>query len=68
MKPQFLAVAAATVFSAQAQFVTPGPQPDGSTLLHNQWSIRPAGEQVPLGEYPVAVTLHPTGRYAAVLH
>ncbi len=52
----------------QAPRVLPGPQPDGSVLLHNQWSIRPAGEQVPLGEFPVNMTVDPSGRFAAVLH
>jgi YVTN family beta-propeller protein len=46
----------------------PGPQPDGSTLLHNQWRIRPAGHQITLGDFPVTVAVDPAGRYAAVLH
>jgi len=46
----------------------PGLQPDGSTLLHNQWSIRPLGAQLKLGEYPVTLAMHPSGRYACVLH
>ncbi len=48
--------------------VRPGPQPDGSTLLHNQWPIRPAGRQVELGFFPLNLAVDPTGRYAAVLH
>ena len=46
----------------------PGKQPDGSVLLPNQWSLRPAGEQVELGDGPVNLAVHPDGRYAAVLH
>lgn len=46
----------------------PGLQPDGSVLLPNQWSLRPAGRQTPVGDFPVNVALHPAGRYAAVLH
>jgi YVTN family beta-propeller protein len=47
----------------------PGLQPDGSMLLHNQWSIRPAGHQVALSNcFPVNVAIEPKGRYAAVLH
>jgi len=46
----------------------PGLQPDGSTLLHNQWSIRPAGRQVELGDFPTGLAVHPGGRWAAVLH
>ena len=46
----------------------PGLRPDGSVLLPNQWSLRPAGKQVPLGDFPVNIAVHPDGRYAAVLH
>ena len=34
---------------AQDAVKWPGPQPDGSVLLHNQWSVRPAGRQIELG-------------------
>ncbi|MDR3457521.1 MAG: alkaline phosphatase family protein [Verrucomicrobiae bacterium] len=47
----------------------PGRQPDGSMLLPNQWSLRPAGsQQIDLGDFPVNIALTPDGRYAAVLH
>jgi DNA-binding beta-propeller fold protein YncE len=46
----------------------PGTRPDGSVLLPNQWSLRPAGKQVELGDFPVNVAVHPDGRFAAVLH
>lgn len=46
----------------------PGPRPDGSALLPNQWSLRPAGRQVELGDFPVNIAVHPDGRFAAVLH
>jgi YVTN family beta-propeller protein len=46
----------------------PGPQPDGSVLLPNQWSLRPAGSQVELGDFPVNIAMHPSGRFAALLH
>jgi DNA-binding beta-propeller fold protein YncE len=46
----------------------PGRQPDGSVLLPNQWSLRPVGAQVELGDCPVNVAVHPGGDYAAVLH
>src|ERR1700677_3495029 len=49
--------------------VWPGVQPDGSVLLHNQWTVRPAGRQIELGScFPVNVAVEPAGRYAAVLH
>ena len=37
-------------------------------LLPNQWSLRPVGQQVPFGDFPVNIAMHPDGRYAAVLH
>lgn len=46
----------------------PGQQADGSVLLPNQWSLRPAGRQVLVGDFPVNIALHPGNRYAAVLH
>ena len=46
----------------------PGLRPDGFVLLPNQWSLRPAGKQIPLGDLPVNIALHPAGRFAAVLH
>lgn len=46
----------------------PGPQPDGSVLLPNQWSLRPVGRQVQTGDFPVNIAIHPDGRHAAVLH
>src|SRR6266850_6701950 len=46
----------------------PGHRPDGSVLLPNQWSLRPAGRQVKLGDFPVNIAVHPAGRFAAVLH
>ncbi len=55
-------------FAVQPAAVLPGGQPDGSTLLPNQWSLRPAGRQIPVGDFPVNIALHPGGRYAAVLH
>ncbi len=57
--------------SARAELparVIPGLQPDGSTLLHNQWPIRPVGRQVPMGDFPVTIAVDPSGRYAAVLN
>jgi DNA-binding beta-propeller fold protein YncE len=45
----------------------PGPRQDGSTLLHNQWSLRPVGEQVQTGDFPTALAVHPSGKFAAVL-
>ena len=46
----------------------PGARADGSILLPNQWSLRPVGKQVPLGDFPVNIAVHPSGKFAAVLH
>src|ERR1035437_3343257 len=46
----------------------PGKKPDGSVLLPNQWSLRPVGKQVELGDFPINVAVQPGGRFAAVLH
>ena len=69
-----LAAVAAGVLSARAQTSAPakaelpGPKPDGSVLLPNQWSLRPAGRQVELGDFPADIAVHPGGHYAAVMH
>jgi DNA-binding beta-propeller fold protein YncE len=63
-----LALLACGCLAADTSIRWPGTQPDGSVLLHNQWSIRPAGQQVQLdGTLPVNVAVHPKGRFAAVL-
>jgi DNA-binding beta-propeller fold protein YncE len=46
----------------------PGQQPDGAMLLPNMWSLKPAGKQVLLGDFPVNIAIHPSGRWAAILH
>lgn len=46
----------------------PGKKPDGSVLLPNQWKLRPVGDQIALGDFPVNLALHPSGKYAAALH
>lgn len=46
----------------------PGAKRDGSVLLPNQWSLRPVGRQIALGDFPVNIAVSPNGRFAAVLH
>ena len=46
----------------------PGLQRDGSVLLPNQWSLRPVGKQIVVGDFPINVALHPDGVFSAVLH
>ncbi|HAO78633.1 MAG TPA: hypothetical protein DCQ92_06585 [Verrucomicrobia subdivision 3 bacterium] len=63
-----LAGAVSASAQPQTQVDLPGLRPDGSVLLPNQWSLRPAGRQVELGDFPVNIAVHPDGRFAAVLH
>src|SRR5437763_8188235 len=53
--------------SETAHAKLPGRQADGSILLPNQWSLRPAGKQVELGDFPINMAVHPRGRFAAIL-
>jgi YVTN family beta-propeller protein len=46
----------------------PGQRADGSVRLPNQWFLRPVGRQIELGDFPVNIAVHPSGRWAAVLH
>ena len=46
----------------------PGLQSNGQTLLPNGWSLRPAGEQVDMGDFPSRMELSPDGKFAAILH
>jgi YVTN family beta-propeller protein len=72
----FLAVIAALATAVFADEPAPSPatrplpglQPDRSVLLPNQWSLRPAGRQVELENFPVNIAVRPQGDYAAVLH
>ncbi len=61
-------LAAVLAGQAAGKVELPGLKPDGSVLLPNQWSLRPVGDQVPLGDFPVNIAVHPDGRFAAVLH
>ena len=66
----FLSVCLLHVFAMTAgeAYVLPGQRADGSVLLPNQWSLRPAGRQLALGDFPVNIAMDPKGAYAAVLH
>lgn len=46
----------------------PGPQISGEVKLPNGWSLKPAGKQIPLGDFPVNMVVHPSGKYLAILH
>jgi len=45
----------------------PGVQDDGAVLLPSQWSLRPAGKQIEVGDFPVNMVLHPSGKWLALL-
>lgn len=47
---------------------TLGLNPSGFIQLPNQWSLKPAGKSLPLGDFPAAVVASPDRKYAAVLH
>ena len=53
---------------ASAPTQWPGRQPDGSVLLPNMWSLHPAGTQIPVADFPVNIAIHPSGKFAAILH
>jgi YVTN family beta-propeller protein len=44
----------------------PGPLGEGVTLLPNGWRIAPAGRHLDAGDLPLAMALHPGGRYLVV--
>jgi Phosphoesterase family/Lactonase, 7-bladed beta-propeller len=46
----------------------PGVEADGAVRLTNSWSIKPAGKQIELGDFPINIALHPSGKWAAILH
>lgn len=60
--------AALALASPPAATRLPGLQRDGSVLLPNQWTLRPVGRQVNVGDFPANIALHPDGAFAAVLH
>jgi YVTN family beta-propeller protein len=61
-------VASGVGLAGAAPRTLPGLQADGTTLLHNQWPIHPAGDQVGLGDFPTNMAIDPGGRFVAVLH
>jgi DNA-binding beta-propeller fold protein YncE len=43
-------------------------QAGGDILLPTQWSLKPAGKQLKLGDFPVNIALHPREPWAAISH
>ena len=48
--------------------IWPGLSRTGAVVLPNGWSLKPAGRQVKVGDFPVAIAEHPTEPVLAVLH
>src|SRR5689334_22825340 len=46
----------------------PGMTREGTVLLPNGWSLKPAGRQSKLGDFPVQIAPHPSKPILAVLH
>ncbi len=46
----------------------PGLTSAGKVLLPNGWSLKPAGSQTVLGDFPVAIALNPAEPVLAILH
>ena len=44
----------------------PGVEADGAVRLPNSWSIKPAGKQIELGDFPISIAMN--SNIAAVLH
>ncbi len=73
------AILAALAVGSKAQAPTPAGDPSraiawpgmsrgGVVLLPNGWSLKPAGRQSRLGDFPVALAEHPSQPILAVLH
>jgi DNA-binding beta-propeller fold protein YncE len=45
-----------------------GPLPGGGFLLNSGWTIRPAGEQVPLGTFPMSTALSANRKFLLVMN
>lgn len=56
-----------SLFAEGNRPVLPGLQDDGAIMLPSQWSLKPAGRQIAVGDLPVNMVLHPQGRWLAIL-
>ena len=45
-----------------------GPLPDGGFLLNSGWTIRPAGQQVEVGTFPMSSVLSRNGKYLLIMN
>jgi DNA-binding beta-propeller fold protein YncE len=45
-----------------------GPLPDGGFLLNSGWTIRPAGQQVEVGTFPMSAVVSKNGKFLVVMN
>jgi DNA-binding beta-propeller fold protein YncE len=64
----WLALSSLGLAQEKPERVLPGMRPDGKVQLPTQWSLKPIGKQIALGDFPVNIAVHPGGDYAAILH
>ncbi len=43
----------------KSKAILPGVQASGEILLPNQWSLKPAGRQITVGDFPVNIAVSP---------
>jgi YVTN family beta-propeller protein len=63
--PVAVAVLMAAAAAGTGQPRVPGPR-DGQGITPGNWTLTPAGTQVPVGDRPLGAALSPDGRYLAV--
>ncbi len=54
--------------TTKAVRVLPGMKANGQVQLPTQWSLHPTGKQIPLGDFPVNIAIHPSETWCAILH
>jgi DNA-binding beta-propeller fold protein YncE len=64
---KLLGAAVAVAASVLAAPQSVGPQADGGFVLNNGWTLHPAGEQVPVGTFPMSSAVSGNGKYLLVL-
>ena len=62
-----LLVSAAVLISQPAPPERVGPLPGGGFLLNSGWTIRPAGQQIPLSTLPMSSAVSRDGKYVLIL-
>jgi DNA-binding beta-propeller fold protein YncE len=76
MKKLLVALLTVTAASLAIHFATSqqsvqqkvGPLPNGAFLLNSGWTLRPAGQQVEVGTFPMSSVLSNNGKYLLVMN